>query len=366
MTFQPAGPTPQGPTPQGPTPQGPTPPRRMSTGKIVALVVGGLVVLLAVLVVIALVIVFAVRSFSAGSGPTAEEQATALVTDYMSALEGGDAATALELMPMQSSADATELSEDVYTAALEAAPVADVTVHAPVLEGEDPMDGVVAVDYTVGGETVGEEFSVEDYDQDGTWVLVPAVSSVAVPASLNGLGVTLNGAEVQDEARIRLLPGAYEVALSSSYFAPSSEDPLLITTSTPTVSWPEPTLNDDGLTAFRGAVQEAAEECLEQKTLEAGCGIGTLPSTSSDGWTMTDGTVERTMPEDTQRAIETMEASPSPDEPTYVEGESVGTIDTTMECTKDGQKGVCEMWLGGGMSIPNVDLADPELPVTWS
>ena len=54
------------------------------------------------------------------------------------------------------------------------------------------------------------------------------------------------------------------------------------------------------------------------------------------------------------------------DEPTYVEGTSVGSVTTTIECTKDGQKGRCEMWLGGGMGIPNVDMADPELPVTWS
>ncbi|WP_253705477.1 hypothetical protein [Brachybacterium sp. P6-10-X1] len=338
----------------------------MSTGKIIALVGGGLLVLIAVLVVIALVIVFAVRAVSAGSGPTAEEQATSLVTDYMSALEGGEVATALELMPMSSSQDATELSEEAYAAALEAAPVADITVHEPVLDGEDPMDGSVTVDYTVGGEATSAEFSVADYDQDETWELVPSIATATLPATLNGLGVTLNGVELEDEARIRLLPGAYQAALSSSYFTLSSEDPLLITSSVPEVTWPEPMLNDDGLTAFRGAVQEAAELCLAQKTLEAGCGIGTLPSTSSDGWTMTDGTVERTMPEDTQRAIDTMEPTPSGDEPTYVQGDVVGSIDTTMECTKDGQTGICEMWLGGGMSIPNVDMADPELPVTWS
>lgn len=357
MTFQPAGPA---------APQGPTPPRKMRTGTIIALVAGGFVVLVAVLAVIALVIFFAVRASSTASGPSAEEQASALVTDYMSALQSGDAATALDLMPMQPSADATELSEDAYTAALEAAPVADVVVHEPVLEGDDPASGVVAVDYTVGGETASEEFSVDDYDRDGTWELDPSISSTAVPVTLNGLGVTVNGAEVEDEARIRLLPGAYEVTFSRSYFVPSSEDPLLITTSTTEVSWPEPTLNDDGVTAFRGAVQGAVEECLAQKTLEAGCGIGTLPSTSNDGWTMTDGTVERTMPEDTRRGLETMEARPSYDEPTYVEGEGIGTIDTTMECTKDGQKGTCEMWFGGGMSTPYVDMADPELPVTWS
>ena len=91
-----------------------------------------------------------------------------------------------------------------------------------------------------------------------------------------------------------------------------------------------------------------------------------VPTTSDDGWTMVENTVERSISEDTQRTIDTMEATPSSDEPTYVEGTSVGSVTTTIECTKDGQKGRCEMWLGGGMGIPNVDMADPELPVTWS
>ena len=116
----------------------------------------------------------------------------------------------------------------------------------------------------------------------------------------------------------------------------------------------------------RGAVDDAVQACLEQTTLEAGCGMTPVPTTSDDGWTMVENTVERSISEDTQRTIDTMEATPSSDEPTYVEGTSVGSVTTTIECTKDGQKGRCEMWLGGGMGIPNVDMADPELPVTWS
>ena len=66
------------------------------------------------------------------------------------------------------------------------------------------------------------------------------------------------------------------------------------------------------------------------------------------------------------RTIEKMEATPRYDEPTFVEGEHIGTVSTEMDCTKDGQQGICEMILGGGMSTPSVDMADPELPVTWS
>ncbi|WP_299303875.1 hypothetical protein [uncultured Brachybacterium sp.] len=87
--------------------------------------------------------------------------------------------------------------------------------------------------------------------------------------------------------------------------------------------------------------------------------MGAVPETSSDGWTMVEGMVKRSISEDTQRTLDTMEAAPSYDEPTDVQGSSVGSVETTIDCTKDGQNGVCEMWLGGGMSIPHVDMADP-------
>jgi hypothetical protein len=62
-----------------------------------------------------------------------------------------------------------------------------------------------------------------------------------------------------------------------------------------------------------------------------------------------------------------MEAAPVGDDPAAVEGSSaVGAVPTTLECTKDGQSGECEMISGGTISVPTVDMTDPELPVTWS
>ncbi|GAA4526535.1 hypothetical protein GCM10023160_21310 [Brachybacterium paraconglomeratum] len=321
-----------------------------------------------------LVIVLVVRGVGGAGGGgaepsaadlTPEEQSTALVTDYFAALSAGDAVTSLELLPPMDEADGVLLPVEAYSTALERAPVSDVVVGTPELDG-GLISGTVPVTFTVGGVSVSDEYSVHDYDDDGVIELTSTSSNPVGAYGLSGLGMTLNGVEVTDGQSLYLLPGGYEVAYSLELFAPSSTDPVIIGEHFVSPEWPEPQLTEEGLTAFRGAVQTAVDGCLAQTTLEAGCGTDTLPASTDDGWTLTEGTVRRTLPEDTQRTIDTMETTSSYDEPTYVEGEVVGSLDTEMDCTKDGQAGVCEMWLGGGMSVPHVDMADPELPVTWS
>lgn len=360
------------PGPQGHFTPPPAEPVSQSSSRrnlLIAGILGGGGCLLVLLVVIALVIFFAVRGGGgAGEGagePTPEEQMTAVVADYMDALAAGDAATALEIAPPLDES-AVQLAPEAYTAALEAAPVAEVVIGAPVLDPDSEHSGTVGVDFTVGGEPVTHEFEPHDSDGDGTWTLYGLESDTGVQGTLNGLGFTLNGAPVEDEQHIVLLPGAYTPALSLEHFALSSDEPVLVTDEITGLDELEPSLTDDGLTAFRGAVQTSVDDCIAQTTLEGGCGMGTVPATTSDGWAVTEDSVRRSLPEDTQRNIDTMEATSSYDEPTYVEGEVVGTVDTEMDCTKDGQAGICEMWLGGGMPIPHVDMADPELPVTWS
>ncbi|WP_193103933.1 hypothetical protein [Brachybacterium sp. FME24] len=349
-----------------PTPPLQTPPKKKRTGLIIGLIAGGVFVLLAVLVVIALVIFLAVRNGGSVAGPSPEEKMTAVVTDYMDALAAGDGAGALEIEQPELESASAQLPDDAYAAALEAAPVVVTAIAEPVYDSADESEGAVSVDYTVGGEPMQHEFTLFNYSDDDTWSLIGLGATANVPESLSGLGVTINGAAVEDEQQVYLLPGAYTVATELENFALSSEEPLLVANGEESLSFPDPVLSEDGQNTFRGAVQEAVDDCIAQTTLEAGCGMQSVPAESSDGWTVTEDTVKRTMSEDTQRTIDTMEGTPSYDEPTYVEGDSIGSLDTTMECTKNGQNGICEIWLGGGMSIPNVDMADPELPVTWS
>lgn len=339
-------------------------------GRLIAGILAGAGCLLILLVALVLIIVLVVRAGGGGEESSAadltpEEQATALVTDYFAALSAGDVTTALELAPPMDEADGDLLPVEAYSRAFELAPVADVVVGAPVLDG-GLISGKVPVSFTVGGVSVSDEYSVHDYDDDGVIELTGSSPESVGANGLTALGVTLNGVEVTDGQRLYFLPGGYEIAYSLEHFAPSSTDPVIIGEQYVSPEWPEPQLTEDGLNAFRGAVQTAVDACIAQTTLEAGCGIGAIPATTSDGWTITEDTVRRTLPEDTQRNIDTMETTSSYDEPTYVQGQVVGPVDTEMDCTKDGQAGICEMWLGGGMSLPHVDMADPELPVTWS
>ena len=341
---------------------------------IIAGVLGGGGCLLVILVVVALIIVFALRGGGTGGGGEEtgtedlppEEQATALVTDYFDALAAGDAETALELNPVNEDTGASPLPVEAYTAALEAAPITGVEIGTPVIDDGGLAEGEVPVTFTVGEETVSDTYGVHDYDDDGVMELISGHMTTQVPESLDGLGLTVNGAEVTVGEPVALLPGGYEVAFGAEHFTPTSSDPLLVGELAGSLEWPEAKLTEDGLKAFRGAVDDAVQACLKQTTLEAGCGMRAVPKKSDDGWTMVEDTVKRSITEDTQRTIDTMEPTPSYDEPTYVEGTSIGSVKTTIECTKDGQKGTCEMWMGGGMGTPNVDMADPKLPVTWS
>ena len=350
-------------------------PPKSRKGLLIGGIVGGVGCLLVLLIAVALIVFFVVRGGSGSGGGAGgggdstadlspEEQMTALVTDYMDAISNGDSAAAFEVAPLMDDT-ATQLPAEAYDAALEAAPVEDVEISEPVMDYE--TSGTISVSFTVDGESVAHEFMLYAEGTEGSGVLSNGLGAyTAVPSSLGGLGLTLNGAAVEDEDTLVLLPGAYSAAIDVEHFELNSEDPVTVTDEAPGLRDLEPALTEDGLTAFRGAVQKSVDACLEQKTLEAGCGIGTLPSTTSDGWTLTEDTVRRSLPEESQRNIDKMEATPSYDEPTYVSGSAVGTVDTEMDCTKDGQEGTCEMWFGGGMSTPNVDMADPELPVTWS
>ncbi|SLN04991.1 hypothetical protein FM106_29390 [Brachybacterium faecium] len=271
----------------------------------------------------------------------------------------------MELLGPQDDPDITTLPVEAYSQALELAPVAEVEVGTPVLDESGLISGEVPVTFTVGEQTVSDAYSVHDYDDDGVLELTGSGADETVPDNVTGLDTTLNGVEVTAGQRVLLLPGGYELAYGSEHFAPTSTDPLLVGEQYGHVDWPDPELTEDGQTAFRGAVQEAVDACLTETTLAAGCGMTPVPETSNDGWTMVEDTVQRSISEDTQRTIDTMEGTPSYDEPTYVEGSSIGTVETTIECTKDDQKGTCELWLGGGMGRPHVDMSDPELPVTW-
>ncbi|PWH06546.1 hypothetical protein DEO23_06200 [Brachybacterium endophyticum] len=342
------------------------PPRKNRTGLIIGLVIAAIAFFLVIVLVVVIAIAVGLGRGGEGGGrknASPEEQVTAIAQDYMDALAAGDPKPALELVSQQGTNGAVALDEEYYAKALEKAPVKNVSVGTPTMT---TMEGEVTVEYTVGDEQASAKISANDYDDDGTYEQTTGVDyDTRVPTSFEGLKPTLNGAEVEADTSVVLLPGAYEAGISNEYFDLDGAETFTFASADSDVEWPEPELNDDGQKEFRTAVQSSVDTCLKQKTLKAGCGMGDLSDASTDGWKITEDTVERSLPDTTQRTIDKMEATPDSEEPTYVTGTSVGTVDTKVTCTKGGQSGTCELLFGGGMGTPSVDLADEKHPVTW-
>ena len=299
------------------------------------------------------------------AGLSYEEQAKKLVQDYMDALAAKDPAKALELSG-QPGEGTTALSPEAYQQALEAAPITDVKLGVIQLDEGGLATAKVPVIYSVGGQQTDQELSLHDYDDDGQFELVAGVGvRDQFPDRLKGLGATLNGAEVPDDTEVLLLPGAYTVATPSEYLT-FSADSFTVTNDG---AWPlgelDLAVNDAAKQAFREAVLKAVDACLAEKTLAAGCGLDPVPSSATDGWTASEGTVTRTLSEVGRREIEKMEPTPGHSEPLLLEGSHISGYDYTVECTKDGQTAICEPFIGGSFGRPSVDLSEPALPVFW-
>lgn len=339
------------------------PPSNSSAGRSRALLwalFAGFVVV--ALVAICGVVVLATSGEGSREG-TRDAAASEVVTEYMDALAAGDVSSAIDLV--KTSGVETVLSEKAYEQALESAPVDDVEVKEPSLD--DEMSGSVSVTFTVGGESAHESISVHDYDRDGEWEMIPPTTGLEPPTPLSGLGVKVNGDEIDDDDVLLLLPGTYEVAISSPHYALSGAASMDVTSSTEAPSWPKPSLSSSGTTAFREAVRTEVDACLAQKTLKAGCDLGTIPTTEKQqGWKMVDGTVERSLADDTEKKLKTLTPTVDSREPTSLEGPVIGTVDTTMSCTKDGQTGECELFIGGSIGAPYVDMSGKEPTVEWS
>lgn len=346
------------------------PPRKSRTGLIIGLVIAAVAFLLVIVLVVVIVVVVGLGKRDDGGGGGAaktaspEEQVSALGKEYMDSLVDGDPQPALEVIKAQDHSNQETLEEDAYAKALKEAPVADVTIGEPQMSS---LSGKVTVDYTVGGKPASGEISMQDYDDDGTYEVVTGLESyMDVPEGFSGLGLTVNDAEVKPGTEYSALPGSYTVGMDEKLFGLDGEATLVYGLGDDYPDWPKAKLTDDGQKAFREAVKKSVDKCVEQNTLKAGCGLQKIQGTSSDGWKAKDKTVKRSLPGSTERKLEKLTAEPGYDEVTYVTAkDSIGGVDTTMECSKGGQKGTCDLLYGGSLGRPSVDLADDKRPVTW-
>lgn len=361
----PGQPYPGQPYPGQPYPGAQPKKKGLSTGAIIGIIGGALALLIVIIVVIALVVgrIFASAGGggSAGTGASGGGSPSDAVSAYLTALAESDSETALGLVSDPPSNDIL-LTDDVLAASNELAPITGIEVLDAT--GTSGSADVTAT-YLLGDTPVTTDFSVIDYDDDGTWEISGGTGYIST-AQFDGLGLTINGEEV-DGDEVEVFPGAYQLATTMPNFTLTGETVVQVTdpyTSGDT-SDIEPTLTDAALQRFRAVVRASVEACLAQKTLDAGCGLA-IPATLSDGTQMADGSITRTLTADGSASLDSLEPTLSYDNPTLAQGDYIGGVEISGQCTtSDGATGSCSVLFGPSLGSPSVDMASENPTVLW-
>ncbi|MBF4572201.1 hypothetical protein ITJ64_06695 [Herbiconiux sp. VKM Ac-1786] len=344
---------------------GQPPKKGLGTGAILGIVGGGLLLVIIVIVVIAVVVSRLLvgggggSSSSGGSGGGETGTASDTVEAFFTALSDADAETALGMIS-QAPDDDTLLTDEVLAASNELAPI---TGFAIVDDTTENGYGDVTVSYSLGGTPVTAEYSVDDYDEDG-WMITGGLSYLNVDR-FDGLGVTVNGQEVTG-GELQVFPGTYELATTLPNFTLSGTTTVAATEpfGSLDVSDIEPGLSEAALGQFRSLVQSAVDACIASTTLAAGCGLD-LPATLDDGTQLTEGTISRSISADATVTIQNMVPTLSYDNPTLAQGEYIGSVSTSGQCTQNGATGTCDVLFGPSLGSPSIDMAAENPTVLW-
>ena len=291
-------------------------------------------------------------------------QAKELATTYLDALVKADTAT-LMAADQDHAKSLQVLSADAYAKALKAKPVTATTVGEPKLDTSGLVEGKVPVSYTIAGQKVDAQLSVHDFDRDGELELTAGLgTSMFFPGAKADLGTSVNGSPIKaGEKAVYVLPGSYSLTFKNPHYA-LDHDVVVAGKKGEIGEKAEITLSPTGTAKFHEQVMKAVDACIAKKTFDAGCGIKPIAK-SSNGFEAIEGTVERTLSETARAEVKKETPRVDQSDASKVTGSSV-KIRTTMDCTKGGSRGRCELFLGGGTGVPSVDLTDPAAPVTWS
>ena len=345
-------------------PKGPK--RKLGTGALIG-IIGGAILVVVLLVVGVVFGISRIGGMAGGGGGGGGEEPKAqasspsdAVTDYLTAIADGDAKTALGYLSSPPN-DSTLLTDEALAASAELAPITEIDV--PETKGESGSADVTAT-YLLNGEPITTTFSTSDYDDDGKWEISGGTGSIYTEP-FDGLGLTINGVEVDAES-VEVFPGTYELATSLKNFTLSGPTTVTITEpyESADTSQIKPALTEEALQQFRGLVRAAVDACIASTTLAAGCGID-LPATISDGTQLADGTITRSLSADSNATLDSLEATPSYDNPTLVEGEYIGSPSVEADCTKDGATGRCSIYFAPALGTPSVDMASDNPVVNW-
>ncbi|WP_203579422.1 hypothetical protein [Microbacterium hibisci] len=339
---------------------GPQPPRKgLGKGAIIGIIAGGVGLLVVLVIVIALTLAPGAGGSPAAGGAAGGSPSDA-VTVYLEALADSDAESALAQLADRPR-DESLLTDEMLTASNELAPMADISVE----DVDSDSYATVPATYALGDVSVSTEFSVS-LDEDGAWKIGTGVNELSLGTYFSGMDLTLNGIPVDGE-QVTVFPGTYEFATTTEYFEITGSPIVTVEDEyrTPDFTETTATLDADGLAVFQQTINDAVAACLASKNLSAGCGLD-LPATLDDGTVLTEGTITRVPRAETQAELANLQPTDAySDSPLQVRSQSIGSIETTAECQKDGASGTCTLFFGPALGPALVDFGQDPVAVLW-
>ncbi|MFS0734312.1 hypothetical protein ABC304_01380 [Microbacterium sp. 1P10UB] len=331
----------------------PPPKRRRRRGLIWGIVIA------AVLLVAAGVVAFLLYQNARAAAEASGAAAAASVEDYFTAIASGDAATALTFV--DGAPTGGLLTDDALAASAALAPLTGISATSDPIWGDS---GQVRVSYVLGGRPVTAAYDVTDIDGDAVWTIAD-VPEVQLGSRLAGLPVLLAGVPFTN-GTIDAFPGTYPATMGGDVYTVAADATVTVTGPQEATVGPDvvPSLTDAGVQAYRTAVASAVNTCLASRALASGCGLD-LPPTLSDGTTLYDGTVFRTLTPEAQAGLAAVVPELDPTQSALAESGMIGAVAAAANCTQGQANGECDIVDAPALTGATVDLTQSTPAVTW-
>ncbi|MBO9626801.1 MAG: hypothetical protein J7484_10550 [Microbacterium sp.] len=327
----------------------PAPRKPLPKGALIGIIAGGAVVVLAIAA--AVVVPLLTRAPQAS--------ASDFVGGYLAALADGDAEKALTYV--EANGDDDLLTADVLKASLKLGAIDDIVVGKS--ESKNSYgDVIVPVTFTIGDTEVSRDFEVYTSTSRDEMSIVDGLVRMSSPYGFEGLGLTVNGAEVPDYTYV--FPGTYQFAIGPEAFAIEGETTFVLGSDDDAEALYDvkPVLSEAGTAKFRELVNASFAECLAMKSLDTPCGMNVSDMTQ-DGYTPVDGTVTRTIDAEAQSKLANLE--PYVSERAIVTTMDYWGVDITLQATNGSSTADFEVLFGARVLTPKVDFSAETPSVIW-
>jgi hypothetical protein len=353
--------------PQYAQPYGAIPPvkKGLSTGAIVGIVAGSLVLLLVIFG--GLIAAGSILSWTTTTNDdyfAAEDVdptgAAETVEEYLTAIADGDATTARNMIG--ETASNKFLSEEVLKKSLELAPMTNISVDRDSMQNQGGIVKI-AVSFDLGDKTVSRDFNLYN-STDDEWSLTSGLVTVSL-AAFQGFTPSFNGVETSDQS-VEVFPGTYEVTLNSDAFTVGQDSkPFTFADDYYYMQEDgfEPVLTDEAQKTFTKLVTDSLKECLKMTSLTTPCGKN-VDAKLFDGSTVADGDIKRTLTPRGEADLKALQARQDWEIPTKALAPLALGIDIDIELT-NGDTTRSSRMVNGILLTPSVDFADENPSVTW-